>query len=393
MKNILLKSLIGITVLALGLTACSLPFVGNNPTPGGSQPQANLEATVSARLTQIAFDALVAQMTQQAMVTATPLPTNTPWPTPTYLPPTATAIPPTATAIPIPCHRASYVEDVTIKDNTTMTAGDPFVKTWRIKNTGTCSWTKDYRIVFLNGNAMNAPASVAFPTNVNPGNTVDLSVPMNAPGTTGDYTGSWMLKAANGTTFGVGTGGNVPLTVVIKVITVPTSKDTHIIYDFVKNYCSAQWRTNAGFINCPSNGFDFTNGSITRSYAPVLESGTIDDEGALQTVPATGGDGMIQGQYPSMIIHSGDVFAASLLCSNKMTACSVTFELSYMEKGGTTRTALGTWNKTLDGNILPVTVDLSSLDGKDVIFFLKVISQGNSKEDLAQWMAARVTHP
>jgi hypothetical protein len=392
MKNIFLKSLVIITVLALGLTACSLPFVGN-PTPGGSQPQANLEATVSARLTQIAFEALVVQMTQQSMVSPTPLPTNTPMSTPTNIPPTATTIPPTATAIPIPCHQASYVDDITIKDGTSLTAGDPFVKTWRIKNTGTCSWTKDYRIVFLNGNAMNAPASVAFPTNVNPGSTVDLSVPMNAPGTTGDYTGSWMLKASNGTTFGVGAGGNVPLTIVIKVATIPTSKDTHIIYDFVKNYCSAQWRTNAGFINCPSNGFDFTNGSITRSYAPVLESGTIDDEGALQTVPATGGDGMIQGQYPSMIIHSGDIFAASLLCSNKMTACSVTFELSYMEKGGSTKTVLGTWNKTLDGNILPVTVDLSSLDGKEVIFFLKVLSQGNSKEDLAQWMAARVTHP
>ena len=125
----------------------------------------------------------------------------------------------------------------------------------------------------------------------------------------------------------------------------------------------------------------------------MLESGTIDDEGTLQTVPATGGDGMIQGQYPSMLIHSGDVFAASLLCSNKMTACSVTFELSYMVKGTTTRTVLNSWNKTLDGNILPVTVDLSSLDGKEVIFFLKVLSQGNSKEDLAQWMAARVhTH-
>ena len=226
MKNIILKSLLVITVLALALTACSLPFVGGNPTPGGSQSQANVEATVSARLTQIAFDALVAQMTQQAMVTPTPQPTNTPWPTPTNLPPTATAIPPTPTAKPIPCHAASYIDDVTIKDNTTMTAGDPFIKTWRIKNTGTCSWTKDYHIVFLNGNAMNAPASVAFPANVNPGSTVDLSVPMNAPGNTGDYTGSWMLKAANGTTFGVGASGDVPLTVVIKVITVPVSKDT-----------------------------------------------------------------------------------------------------------------------------------------------------------------------
>ncbi len=390
MKKTFHKYFLTIVVLLLGMAACSLPF-GGTATPGGSLSQAEIDATVSARLTQIAFDDLLAQMTQQAQ--ATPQPTSTPQPTATAHIPTNTAIPPTATAVPIPCHRASFIEDVTIKDSTSLTAGDPFVKTWRIKNTGSCSWTKDYRIVFVNGNAMNAPASVAFPDTVNPGGTVDISVPMNAPANTGDYSGNWMLKAANGTTFGVGSSGNAALTVVIKVTAIPNSKDTHIVYDFVKNYCSAQWRTNAGFINCPSTGIDYQNGSITRSYAPILENGQVDDEGALQTVPATGGDGMIQGQYPAMTIHSGDFFAATLLCSNKMTACSVTFELSYMEKGGTTRTTLGTWNKTLDGNILPVSVDLSSLDGKEVIFFLKVLSQGNSKEDLAQWMAARVTHP
>lgn len=392
MKNILLKCFVIATVLILSLTACSLPF-GSKATPGDTQNQINIDATVSARLTQIAFDALLAQMTQQAMATPTPAATSTPLPTATPFIPTATAIPPTATAVPIPCHQATFIDDVTIKDYTSLTAGDPFVKTWRIKNTGSCSWTKDYKIVFLSGNAMNAPASVAFPANVNPGSTVDLSVSMNAPANTGDYTGNWMLKASNGTTFGVGYSGNVPLSVVIKVATVPGPKDTHTIYDFVKNYCSGQWRTNAGFINCPSNGIDFQNGSITRNYSPVLENGMVDDEGAVQTVPATGGDGFIQGQFPSMVIHSGDQFAATLLCSNKMTNCSVTFELSYMEKGGSTRTTLGSWNKTLDGNILPVTVDLSSLDGKEIIFFLKVISQGSSKDDLAQWMAARVTHP
>lgn len=392
MKKILLKSLIVISVVVLSLTACSLPF-GSKGTDDSGQNAINVESTVSARLTQIAFDALLQQMTQQAMVTATPAATSTPQPTFTPVIPTSTPIPPTPTAVPIPCHQATFIDDVTVKDNTVFTAGDAFVKTWRIKNTGSCSWTKDYKIVFQNGNSMSAPASVAFPATVNPGSTVDLSVPMNAPGNTGDYTGNWMLKAANGTVFGVGSSGNVPLSVVIKVATVPTPKDTHTIYDFVKNYCNAQWRTNAGFINCPSSGIDFQNGSITRSYAPILENGMVDDEGAIQTVPAVGGDGFIQGQFPSMLIHSGDQFATTLLCSKNMTNCSVTFELSYMEKGGSTRTTLGSWNKTLDGNTMPVSVDLSSLDGKEVVFFLKVISQGSSKDDLAQWMAARITHP
>ena len=203
MKKILLKSLIVISVVVLSLTACSLPF-GSKGTDDSGQNAINVESTVSARLTQIAFDALLQQMTQQAMVTATPAATSTPQPTFTPVIPTPTPIPPTPTAVPIPCHQATFIDDVTVKDNTVFTAGDAFVKTWRIKNTGSCSWTKDYKIVFQNGNSMSAPASVAFPATVNPGSTVDLSVPMNAPGNTGDYTGNWMLKAANGTVFGVG---------------------------------------------------------------------------------------------------------------------------------------------------------------------------------------------
>lgn len=392
MKTFILKILIATSILAIALTACNLP-IGGNTGVNATQTQAALDAAVSVRLTQIAFDALVAQMTQQALVSPTPAATNTPLPTATVYIPPATPIPPTATAIPIPCYRGSFIEDVTVKDGTSFIAGTLFTKTWRIKNTGSCAWTKDFKIYFHSGNSMGAAASVAFPAAVNPGGTVDLSVAMTAPSSTGDFTGNWMLKAANGTVFGVGTNANAALTVVIKVTGVPASKDPNTIYDFVKNYCSAQWRTNAGFITCPSTGIDFKNGSITRTYAPVLEGGWVDDEGALQTVPATGGDGMIQGQFPAMMIHSGDKFVSTLICSHKMTACSVTFELSYKEKGSDTRTVLGSWDKTYDGTTLPVNVDLSALDGKEIIFFLKVISKGDSTNDLAQWMAARITHP
>ena len=392
MKTFVLKILVVTSILAIALTACNLP-IGGNSEASATQTQAALEAAVSARLTQIAYDALVAQMTQQALVSPTPTATNTPLPTATVFIPTSTAIPPTATAIPIPCYRASFIEDVTVKDGTSFTAGALFTKTWRIKNSGSCAWTKDFKIYFLNGNSMNAAAAVAFPAAVNSGGTLDLSVAMTAPSSTGDFTGSWMLKAANGTVFGVGAGGNIALTVVIKVTSVPASKDPNIVYDFIKEYCSAQWRTNAGFITCPSSGIDFKNGSITRTYAPVLEGGAVDDEGALQTVPATGGDGMIQGQYPAVLIHSGDKFAGTLVCSDKMTACSVTFELSYKVKGSDTITVLGTWNKAYDGTTIPVSVDLSALDGKEIIFFLKVLSKGDSTNDLAQWMAVRVTHP
>jgi hypothetical protein len=97
-----------------------------------------------------------------------------------------------------------------------------FTKTWRLKNTGTCSWTPAYAVVFFSGEAMSGPAVQALTANVNPGQTVDLSVNLKAPATEGTYTGYWKLRNAAGVTFtqfyvaikvqGGGSGGTVSIT-------------------------------------------------------------------------------------------------------------------------------------------------------------------------------------
>lgn len=393
------KKVFGITIpiliiAMLVLSACNLPGLGNTPA-SESQIQTMAAATVAAQLGQ--YLTQTAQAVQYVVVTATPKPTAIA----TALPPAtatdtaipATAVPPTATAIPIPCNQATFIDDISIPDGTSMTAGTPFVKTWRIRNTGTCTWGTNYVTYFVSGNSMSGAATVAFPNSVRPGETVDISIPLVAPTTIGDFTGSWKFRAPNGDQFGVGTAGGVPVTVVIKVIDVPKSKDPNIVYDFVKNYCSAEWRTNGSFISCPSAAINYTTGSITRTYTPILETGGKDDEGTIITVPATGGDGFIQGQYPKYLVHVGDHIAGTLLCSYKKTNCSVTFEILAQINGSSTIKSLGTWNKTLDNKVLPINVDISSYDGKEVIFYLKVSSGGNSTDDMAQWMAIRITHP
>jgi hypothetical protein len=130
-----------------------------------------------------------------------------------------------------------------------------------------------------------------------------------------------------------------------------------------------------------------------RTYSPILESGTKDDEGALVTVPAAGGDGMIRGQYPAFKVHAGDHIAGTLLCSGDYSKCDVTFEILAEEKGTDTKVSLGTWAKKLDHSVLPIDIDLTAYDGKSMIFYLKVSSNGNSSGDVAQWMAIRITHP
>jgi hypothetical protein len=381
-------------VSALILAACNFPLLGGNSiSEEQSQTLAaqTIQAEVGKYLTQ------TAQTNPVIVVTATPLPGSGTLPTATLSPATATpipptAIPPTATPIPIPCNQAGWVTDVTIPDGSSFVAGASFVKTWRVKNIGSCTWGTGYSIMFLNGNSMSAPATVALPASVRPGETVDISVPMVAPSGNGDYTGSWLLRTPNGTTFGVGVNGGVPVTVKISVTTIPTPKDPNTVYDFVGNYCSAQWRTNAGTISCPSSSANYSTGSIMRSYAPIIENGLTDDEGTIITIPAAGGDGMIQGQFPNILIHSGDRFAATALCSYQKTNCSVTFEVLAQEQGSSTITSLGTWSKTYNNTTVAIDIDLSAYDGKNVIFYLKVSSGGNSTDDYAQWMAARITH-
>jgi hypothetical protein len=387
-----------ILISGILLTACNYSITPSQPLDPG-QLETMTAATVSFKLTQISVETLIAEATRLSMHTATPTVTNTP--TATFTPvftatpvtPTATPIPPTNTPNPIPCNQASYITDVTVPDNTTFVAGQSFIKTWRIKNTGSCNWTTAYSLFFVNGNAFSAPASVPLTKTVKPGETIDVSVSMVAPSATGNFTSNWMITAPNASVFGVGNTPGVPLTTVIKVISIPAPLDSFTVYDFVGNYCSAQWRTNAGNITCPTSGIDFKNGTISRTYAPILESGTVDDEGALITIPSYGGDGFIRGQFPQILIHSGDRFQATLLCTANTPKCSVTFEVLYMISGTNTVTSLGTWDKVNDNSFVPVNIDLSALDGKNVIFYLKVSSKSDPTDDFAQWMAARITHP
>ena len=403
-KKSFLKMGIILTGVVFILTACNLTnmFRGNQ-VDDFEHIETAAAATITAKLTQSAFETMVAQLTgippsntpgpdDTPSPTSTAAPGSTNTPVPTNLPPTATYKPSTATAIPIPCSAAKFIEDVTIPDWITVDAGQRIDKSWKIKNVGSCTWNTKYTIFFFGGNQLSAPASVAFPNSVKPGETVNLTVPMTAPSDKGSFTGSWMFKSDNGTVFGTGSNFNAPLTVNIKVASLPKSKDPNTRFDMVVEMCSAAWRTNAGNISCPSGGVDTVNGSITRSFAPILAGGFQEDEGTLFTVPAKGGDGMILGRYPKFKILEGDRFRALLVCANNAKKCSVKYELLYMVDGDSKSESLGTWDITYP-NSTQVDVNLDALAGKDVILMLKVYSNGDPTDDVALWVAARVTNP
>ncbi|OGO29065.1 MAG: hypothetical protein A2136_09335 [Chloroflexi bacterium RBG_16_54_11] len=99
-----------------------------------------------------------------------------------------------------------------------MLAGQEFIKTWRLENSGTCNWTDKYAIVFVDGDPMNGASSVPLTSSITPGSTVDVSVTLKAPGTTGSYQGNWELQDAGGIKFGTGRNADQPFFVKIKVV-------------------------------------------------------------------------------------------------------------------------------------------------------------------------------
>jgi len=116
---------------------------------------------------------------------------------------------PAATATPVPdvsgpggCTlNATYVADVTVPDNTVFAPGKAFTKTWRMRNSGTCTWKTGTQLVFLSGNPMGGPTAAGIPSVVPDSNT-DVSVDLVAPSTPGTYRSTWQLQSPDGVRFG-----------------------------------------------------------------------------------------------------------------------------------------------------------------------------------------------
>lgn len=98
---------------------------------------------------------------------------------------------------------AAMIADVTIPDNTVMTSGESFTKTWRFLNNGKCNWD-GYTIAFFAGDRMGTPDSVPIPA-TEAGKSVDVSVQLIAPSIDGAYTGYYVLKNDKGEVLPIGT--------------------------------------------------------------------------------------------------------------------------------------------------------------------------------------------
>lgn len=200
-----MKKTLAFLLLVILLSACA-PTTPVEPTPDVNVIRTSAASTVVSEFTLTA-----------AFFTPTPkpLPTETPTQQTALLPPSETAaaiftLDPTQAALTPDalCDDYSFdltTLDVTIPDGTPMTPGQEFVKTWKIKNTGICTWDTSYKAIFSYSSPPNERMSaqpLPLTALVAPGQEVEVSVQFKAPTTAGEYKGYWQMVNAKGIPFG-----------------------------------------------------------------------------------------------------------------------------------------------------------------------------------------------
>ncbi len=199
MKTTLLSTIL---LVAFLLTACGSAPV--QPTPDVAFIQTSAANTVIANFT---LTAKVPTNTPLAALTvpATPLESATPATTPgTQSVPTATLQPGAATPTAALCDYFGWdptTVDVNIPDGSQMTPGQTFVKTWRIKNIGTCTWGAGYKLVYAGYTDQLSGVSQPINGVVGPGQEIEVSVQFKAAAKAGTYVSAWTMQNAAGVRF------------------------------------------------------------------------------------------------------------------------------------------------------------------------------------------------
>lgn len=99
------------------------------------------------------------------------------------------------------CLNSALVKDVSIPTGTEIQAGSAFTKTWLIKNTGTCTWNRDFRITFVAGSLLGSDTT-RIRKLVEPGASAEISLQMTAPQTSGTVSTAWQMSSDSGQLFG-----------------------------------------------------------------------------------------------------------------------------------------------------------------------------------------------
>jgi hypothetical protein len=373
-------------ILILGfffLAACSFPALGAPTEPSIDPVLTDAARTIEARLTSEAGSSQPTATLGWAEYSPTPPLDETPSPS-ENTPIPAETIPPTVESS---CEdRAHFVGDVNYPDGSEIEAGVEFTKTWRLQNTGTCTWDSDYAIVFERGDAMEASPSTPFSADpVPPEGEVEVSVVMKSPDATGTYQGYWRLRDKAGLKFGTGENGEKDFWVKITV-----GKPSGIAYDFIAQASKAAWVSSGGDGQTTLNfgGADGDLNGVAKLKQNIKLENRSEAGVTLITHPKHVDHGSIYGAFPEYAVQNGDHFKSKLGFLDDCGEGDVLFQLWYQVDQ--VQNKLAEWSDSCDGNLVFVDTDLSNIVGEKVQFVLVVSANGSPVDDLAIWGSTRI---
>lgn len=219
-----ITGLLLLLVSILLLSACG-SGAAKSPTPDANAIYTAAAQTVQAELTQ------VAALTPSATVTPQPTATRQPTATVAVSPTLAATLPAglpgagTSQARPTVPDKAEWIAN-TPADNAVIAPGEKFQIVWRVKNTGTTTWTTQYTYRFFGGDRFHTQDSYNLSAEVKPNEEARLVVDAVAPTSAGEYRTNWVLTNAEGVNF-------YPIYLIIKVQTsastsAPTATQTSV---------------------------------------------------------------------------------------------------------------------------------------------------------------------
>ena len=223
-KNRDYKIIALLSIVAVLLSAC-----------GGATEAPDPAIATAVALTVAAQNAQESAPTSTAIPTAT-VSTNITFPTPTVsFFPTPTKSVTGSNAADAACASANLISE-NPPDGKIMKPGATFTKVWQIKNSSSCVWDTNYKILFWDGNILGGAYVYNLPQAVVPEGAIDIPLVLTAPADEGTYSSYWVLQTPKGVTFGVGQYSEpFYAKIVVSKSDNPTYSVSAVTYDVIRD--------------------------------------------------------------------------------------------------------------------------------------------------------------
>lgn len=95
----------------------------------------------------------------------------------------------------------TFLDDITVPDETIVKAGSLLDKQWEVQNSGTCNWDWNYSLRLVSGSSLGVAETLPlFPARG--GTKLIIQISFNAPVEPGKYRSSWQAHDPQGQPFG-----------------------------------------------------------------------------------------------------------------------------------------------------------------------------------------------